>query len=62
MKKRKKTVTLLIDEWVLEKYTMVARDIGISRNALLNLVLRDNIYKSDKYKKITEILEFIEEE
>lgn len=62
MKKRKKIITLLMDEWLLEKYTRMARDIGISRNALINLILRDNSYKEDKYKKITEILEFIDEE
>ena len=47
MKKRKKTITLLIDEWLLDKYTSMAREIGISRNALITLVLRDNIFKEE---------------
>lgn len=62
MKKRKKTITLLIDEWLLDKYTSMAREIGISRNALISLILRDNSYKSNKYKEITEILKFIDQE
>ena len=41
MKKRKKTITLLIDEYLLKKYTNVSKEMGISRNALINLVLRD---------------------
>lgn len=41
MKKRKKTITLLIDEYLLDKYTNVSKEMGISRNALINLVLRD---------------------
>ena len=41
MKKRKKTITLLIDEYLLDKYTNLSKEMGISRNALINLVLRD---------------------
>lgn len=41
MKKRKRTITLLIDEYLLDKYSNVSKEMGISRNALINLVLRE---------------------
>lgn len=47
MKKRKKTITLLIDDYLLEKYTKVSKEMGISRNALINLVLRDFMIGED---------------
>ena len=46
MKKRKKTITLLIEEYLLNKYTTIAKEMGISRNALINLVL--NSFMNDE--------------
>ena len=48
MKKRKRTVTLLIDEWLLHKYTNVSKEMGISRNALINLVLREFMSRDEE--------------
>lgn len=48
MKKRKKTITLLIDVYLLNKYTNVSKEMGISRNALINLVLREFMNRDEE--------------
>lgn len=51
MKNRKKTITLLIDEKLLDKYTKSSKEMGLSRNALINLALRDFMVNQDWFNQ-----------
>ena len=49
-----KRINMSIDNNLLEKYTKVAKEVGISRNLLFRIVLREYAEKDEGFKCILE--------
>ena len=47
-----KRINMSIDNNLLEKYTKVAKEVGISRNLLFRIVLREYAEKDEGFKSI----------